>query len=368
MKTSQKLEELLKMAETQALSQKPAEALGSLADKFIEAYAKRMPASALQNGLRLGDESLARAAAKQIAEQDYRGESLMDAYRYSLDPRTDSHLQYDLRRMALESYPEEVYKADFEEHEQKAEDADSTELWRLNRDLMESREYFAGLKPDDAIREGSKNVEGSEKDPTLIALAKPYKILQTILDSGLEKVNHRHGIESLIIAKACPNVLIREKIEEEYEKKERIAETAKLGYLAAHNTAISGLKEEATKLFAKYNLSSAAQFALKYKDPELARLVLEKLVQSEGLRFHEDTTWSSGEGNLAYQLAREHNFKDYLGKIVERIMASYPERALNWGLRHNDEYLVGEARKKLGKKVSQQAIRLFQQSSKGDKE
>lgn len=363
-KPSKKLEELLKMAENNPLSQKPSKALGSLASEFIEAYAKRMPGNAFNEGMRLGDETLVLAAIEQIAEQNYRGESLLAAYKHLRNSKLNSNLQYPLRRMVLESYPAETYMLDFETFQQRAADADRIDLYRLNEDLMESREYFAGLKPHKAVEEGSKQIEGSTKDPVLVALAKPYQLIQTILSGDLCEASSSYGIQALLLAKACPEILRKiDSKESEHERKERIQKISKLGYSAAQSTANSYLKEEAMKLFVQHDLTSAAEFALEYGTPELARFVVWNLIKSEDFYFSGDASFTKGNGDLAYQLAKKHNLKEDMEKIVDRIIVSAPKNALNYGLREGDKYLVREARKKLGKKVSRESIRLFQQSS-----
>jgi hypothetical protein len=366
-----RLKELLKMAEKNPLSQKPSEILGKrLADEFIEAYAERMPSDAFQDGLRLRDDSLINAAIKQIVEQDDRSKSLLSAYRHARAYKiVSSNLQYRLRKMSLESYPEEVYEIDVETHEKKRESADDIELWRLDQDLLESRKYFAGLKPDEAIRRGSKYEHGSEKDPTLIALAKSYALFQAALNNRLGRVNCQSGIESLLVAKACSDILrLKHCEEDEFEKKQRIKETAMMEYAAAQRTADSDLKGRASEHLVEHCTTFAAKVAIDHEDPNLARSVVEKLTQSEEFYFYEDTSRSRGDGNLAYELVKKYGMKDYLGKVVTRIMDYNPSSALNYGLRHGDVDLVKEAKKRLGKKVSQQSIRLFQQSSKGDKE
>ncbi len=368
MRTSRKLEELLKMAETNPLSQKPAEALGSLADKFIEAYAKSMPGRAFNEGMRLGDETLTLAAIKQMVEQDYRCESVIDAYKYSKKHTINSDLEYGLRRRVLENYPGTAYGIDFEAYNEKAENSDRIDLWRLNKDLMESREYFAGLAPDSAIMVGSESVDGSDKDPILVALAKPYQLIKTMLDDNLEHANQSHGVVALKIAEACLKFLSegdRKEPESRVEiKKERLAA---LAYRAAHNTGNLQFRERATKYFVETNPLAAASFALQYGNPKLAELSVRRLLGSGDFYFSDDSSFSKCEGNLAYELAKKHKL-DSLAEITGRIVTSNPAGALNYGLKHGDAYLVGEARKKLGKKVSRQAVRLFQQNPKREKE
>lgn len=363
-KQGKKLEELVRMAEEHKLEKKPSEVLNvNDAKRFIMLFAKSNPGAAFSAGMRLKDEEMIDSSIKQMLEQGYRGYELGEAYKYTYKKSKYYSISFDLRQRTLEKYPEICYDLDFKEHQENAETADRTDLWSLNDKLLESRQYLAAIKPRESARIGSRKENGSEQDPVLSALSSAYCLLEDLMSGCYNSLStEHHNPHALLVSKFAINLLKKkgEVKEGEYEKEREVQWLSQVAYSCSLRTFDSRLKEEAREFYAEYNPESAANSALRWHDPDLAKRVLGILVSDENLYFHEFTRNNeSHKGNLAYELTKKYGFDNLREKVTQRIISRNPENAFEYGLRNNDSYLIKAAKKVLGKKASSKKIALF---------
>ncbi|HJX50673.1 hypothetical protein A3K73_01305 [Candidatus Pacearchaeota archaeon RBG_13_36_9] len=391
MKKTQRLEKLADMANEKPLKQKPSEVLGKDAGEFIQIFARRHICSAFFSGVRLKDNDLTKAAMCLIAEQTTpfglmpTPKTIFEAYKFQKEYKIlNSNQEYNLRRLAVEECPKEVYLFDLEEADKETED--DTESFRRNENLRESREYFALQDPFEAWEVSRQRITlrnriNRREDRDLEALAKPNMVIHALKDlnnypyspSYFERLaeiieEYSQNELGMITAKAALALLEQEERRKSRnetpclseENKKTIARAAYWGARMNHDL---DMQKTSRAYYVKNNLKGATCAALDHrvKDPELGERAIEELLKQENFSFGIRGCYNHSNGDLAYRLCQKYDNPNLLKQVRQRLIDYSPKTALDYGLTNNDKELIRLARKKLGRKIDDIEIKVFQE-------
>jgi len=368
MKTRAELEKLVEMASRKPLMQKPSEVLGKDALKFIKMFAEEYPSEAFFSGIDLKDDSLTKAALVQISEQGSDKETLIEAYKFQKkNGILDNNQEYRLRQIAVEVNPKGMYSIDLEEAAKESEDNIVT--WTRNRDLRQSRQYFAMQAPFEAYDIQMEKSGTKEFDEDLRALARPNMVLSALRHprnfQRLGEIARYRADDELGMMTANAALEILEQSETNKSINRERSSIATAAYLGARSTYDSYLQDKAREAYIKHDLRCAALLALDEgnDDSKLGRIVIQRVLgQIEEQGKSSALNWADSR-RVAYEICRKYKLNDLQDKIREVMVSEYPKSALDYGLKENDKKLVKMARAKLiqiGEKVDEAEIRLFQ--------
>lgn len=373
------------MAKENRLKQKPQKVLGEDAAEFIRIFAERYPCHALFTGVELKDDEMIKAAMVQAAEGNVHDEeTLLEAYKLQKEKRIlDSNQEYALRNIFVERNPSDAYFLDIKEYDQVGED--DIEEYSLNKNLMQSRQYLAISNPFGAWEIGRRGItmtgkrgwEQNKPDDVLIALAESNMVTLAATEPSYfgrlaEIIHNSHNAElGKLVAKTAFEIIEKKERnlaisgKEKFETRDEVEEMGKLScafYWGAKRNHDTRMQENARTAYVKYNLRSAKFDALdeRESDSELGRLAVNALLESEE---HFNPYWcvDRGNGDVAYLICERYHLIDIQDRVREKLVDYSPEDALKYGIAKKDNKLTALARKKLGKKVDEAEIKLFEE-------